>query len=124
HHSFTALRDAPEAATFDYLLSITNLRMLPTWLLERPTKMAINFHDGPLPRYAGLNAPVWALINGETEHGITWHRMEKGADTGPILVSRRFPIAANETVFALNAQCYQAGLDAFPELLDALERGQ
>ena len=122
HENFAALRDAPEAASFDYLLSITNLRMLPTWLLDRPSKMAINFHDGPLPRYAGLNAPVWALINGESEHGITWHRMEKGADTGPVLVNRMFSIAANESVFGLNAQCYQAGLDAFPELIDSLER--
>jgi natural product biosynthesis luciferase-like monooxygenase protein len=120
---FNALRNAPEAASFDYLLSITNLRMLPGWLLERPARMAINFHDGPLPRYAGLNAPVWALINGETEYGITWHRMEKGADTGPILVNRRFAISPTESVFSLNAQCYQAGLDAFPELLDGLERG-
>ena len=123
HEDFAALRDAPESAAFDYLLSITNLRMLPAWLLERPARMAINFHDGPLPRYAGLNAPVWALINGEAEHGITWHRMEKGADTGPILVNRTFPIAPNESVFGLNAQCYQAGLDAFPELIDSLERG-
>ncbi len=30
---------------------------------------AINFHDGPLPRYAGLNTPAWAIINGEAEHG-------------------------------------------------------
>jgi natural product biosynthesis luciferase-like monooxygenase protein len=123
HESFAALRDAPETAKFDYLLSITNLRMLPTWLLERPTHMAINFHDGPLPRYAGLNAPVWALNNGETEHGITWHRMEKGADTGPILVSRTFPISSNESAFSLNAQCYQAALDAFPELIESLEHG-
>ncbi len=123
HDNFTALREAPEAANFEYLLSITNLRMLPGWLRERPSRLAINFHDGPLPRYAGLNAPVWALLNGEPEYGITWHQIEAGADTGPILVNRRFPVAPHETVFGLNAQCYQAGFDAFSELVESLERG-
>ncbi len=121
---FAVLRDAPQAAAFDYLLSITNLRMLPDWLLSRPSKLAINFHDGPLPRYAGLNAPVWALINGESEYGITWHEIVAGADKGPILVNRQFQIAADETVFGLNAQCYQAGLAAFTELVEQLEGGR
>lgn len=120
---FGSLREAPQAASFDYLFSITNLKVLPSWLLDRATKLAINFHDGPLPKYAGLNAPVWALINGETEYGITWHEMVAGVDQGRILVSRRFPVAPDETVFGLNAQCYQAGLAAFSELLEQLEAG-
>lgn len=120
---FSALRGAPQAASFDYLMSITNLGMLPQWMLERPAKLAVNFHDGPLPRYAGLNAPVWALINDESEYGITWHEMVTGADMGRILVNRRFAVAADETVFGLNAQCYQAGLAAFNELIEQLETG-
>jgi len=118
-----ALREAPQAATFDYLMSITNLRMLPVWLLERPVKLAINFHDGPLPRYAGLNAPVWALINGESEHGISWHEMVAGADNGRLLVQRSFAVVAKETVLGLNAQCYQSALDGFGELVEQLESG-
>jgi natural product biosynthesis luciferase-like monooxygenase protein len=120
---FNALREAPQAATFDFLMSITNLRMLPPWLLERPAKMSVNFHDGPLPAYAGLNAPVWALINGETEYGITWHEMAAGVDKGRILVQRGFPVTADETVLGLNAQCYQAGLAAFNELIEQIETG-
>jgi natural product biosynthesis luciferase-like monooxygenase protein len=108
---------------FDYLFSITNLRIVPAPLIGRAAVMAINFHDGPLPRYAGINVPVWALLSGETEHGITWHQMAAGADTGPILVSRRFPIAPDETAFTLNALCYQEGLAGFFELLDGIEQG-
>ena len=40
---------------------------LPESVLRAPRQLAINFHDGPLPRYAGLNAPVWALLHGERE---------------------------------------------------------
>ncbi len=97
--------------------------MLPDWLLRRAGRAAINFHDGPLPRYAGLNAPVWALINGEQTYGVTWHEIAAGADTGRILVQRTFPVAADETAFSLNAQCYQAGLESFGELVAQLEQG-
>src|SRR4051794_25299699 len=38
---------------FDYLFSVANLRVLPADLIGRAAKLAINFHDGPLPRYAG-----------------------------------------------------------------------
>ncbi|MHA7839660.1 MAG: hypothetical protein ACX98W_19520, partial [bacterium] len=42
----------------DYLFSITNLSIIPEEALEIPRKAAINFHDGPLPRYAGMYAPA------------------------------------------------------------------
>lgn len=117
------LQEHPAAIDFEYLFSITNLKMVPDWLLRRPSQMAINFHDGPLPAYAGLNAPVWALLNGETEYGITWHQMGAGADTGPILVNRQFPLEADDTAFSLNIRCYEAGLDAFSALLTDIESG-
>ena len=76
-HSLTVL-DAPRdllqaGAQADWLLSIANLRMIPDDVLALPTKGAINFHDGPLPRYAGLNTPAGAIINGEATHGVSWH---------------------------------------------------
>ena len=117
------LPDALGQTEFDYLFSITNLRMLPRDLLRRASKMAINFHDGPLPRYAGLNAPVWALMAGETEYGVTWHVIEEGADTGAVLVSRKFAIEADDTVFSLNARCYENGLASFSDLIAALLAG-
>src|SRR5687767_4474854 len=42
--------------SFDVLFSITHLELLPDAVLALPRRAAINFHDGPLPRYAGLNA--------------------------------------------------------------------
>ncbi|MGR3761994.1 MupA/Atu3671 family FMN-dependent luciferase-like monooxygenase [Roseobacteraceae bacterium NS-SX3] len=108
---------------FDWLLSIANLTMLPGAVLARASRGAVNFHDGPLPRYAGLNTPVWALIEGAQEHGITWHVMEGGADEGDILVQRLFGVAADETAFSLNSKCYAAAMDSFPEVLEQLESG-
>ncbi len=120
---FELLQTAAVAGDLDYLVSVTNLRMLPNWLLRKAGRAAINFHDGPLPRYAGLHAPVWALIRGEASYGVTWHEIAAGADTGRILVQRSFSVAEDDTAFSLNAQCYEAGLESFGELVTHIEHG-
>lgn len=107
----------------DYLFSVVNLRMLPEAVLALPKRAAINFHDGPLPRFAGLNTPSWALIEGVTEYGVTWHRMTAGADRGEILAQRAFPVAPDETAFSLNAKCFDAGMASFVEVADAIAAG-
>ncbi|MBL8754273.1 MAG: LLM class flavin-dependent oxidoreductase [Planctomycetes bacterium] len=117
------LAKALAGEVFDHLFAITWLRLLPPAVLALPKAGAINFHDGPLPRYAGLNATCWAIHRGEVEHGVTWHRIEAEADTGAILLQRRFPIAPDDTAFTLNARCFQVGQETFAELVDALAAG-
>jgi natural product biosynthesis luciferase-like monooxygenase protein len=105
---------------FDYFFAITHLEMIPEEILDLPRRAAINFHDGPLPRYAGLNATSWALLSGEPTHGITWHVMTQGADEGDLLKQRTFEIAPGETALTLNTKCWEAGIDSFGELADEL----
>ncbi|MCP4821057.1 MAG: peptide synthetase, partial [Shimia sp.] len=106
--------------SFDWLLSIANLDMLPQRVLSLPSKGAVNFHDGPLPRYAGLNAPVWARMAQEARHGITWHKVEAKADTGEIIAQRMFDISQTDTALTLNTKCYAAAIESFPEVVTAL----
>ncbi len=108
---------------FDWLLSIANLTVIPQDVLTLADQGAVNFHDGPLPHYAGLNTPNWALINGEAQHGITWHLIEGGVDEGDILSQRMFDVAADETAFSLNSKCYAAAMDSFGEVIAQLETG-
>ena len=108
---------------FDWLLSIANLDMLPADLLALPAKGAVNFHDGPLPRYAGLNAPVWARLMGETQHGITWHMIGGGVDEGDILLQRMFDIADDDTALTLNSRCFAEAIESFPDLVALLAAG-
>jgi folate-dependent phosphoribosylglycinamide formyltransferase PurN len=54
---------------FDYLFSIVNTYILPERVLTLPRRGAINFHDAPLPKYAGSYATSWAIIQGERVHG-------------------------------------------------------
>lgn len=105
---------------FDYLFAVTWLHILPPSLLALPRQSAINFHDGPLPRYAGLNATCWAVLNGESEHAVTWHVVEEKADTGDILVQESFAIAADDTAFTLNARCFENGVKSFGTLCEQL----
>ncbi|MBL4915898.1 LLM class flavin-dependent oxidoreductase [Tabrizicola sp. DMG-N-6] len=109
--------------TVDWLLSVANLNVIPEPVLTCARRGAVNFHDGPLPRHAGLNAPVWALLAGEAQHGITWHRMTGGVDEGAILEQRIFDIHPDDTALTLNTRCFEAAIDSFPALLDRLESG-
>ena len=106
---------------FDYFLSITNLRIIPDEILTLPQRGAINFHDGPLPKYAGLYATTWALLHQASQHGVTWHEMGSGIDKGDILVQHLFDIAAGETAFTLNVKAYEAGIASFTELVAGIE---
>lgn len=108
---------------FDYLFSITHLEVLPSAIIRLPQSAAINFHDGLLPDYAGLNAPVWALLNQEAGHGITWHLMTGKVDRGDILLQQRFAISPEETALSLNAKCFEAGVESFARLIQGLAQG-
>ena len=110
--------------SFDYLFSINNLVILPKEILELPRKSAINCHDGLLPKYGGVNAPSWAILNQEKSHGITWHQMTNLVDGGDILKQISINIAKNETAFTLNGKCYESTIQSFTQLIDELASNQ
>ncbi len=123
HSDIAGLPDQIAKGSVDWLLSIANLKIIPDGVLALPCKGAVNFHDGPLPHYAGLNTPAWALWNGEAQHGITWHLIEGGVDEGDILEQRLIDIADEDTALSLNSKCYAAGMESFPALMAQLASG-
>ncbi|HYW23280.1 MAG TPA: formyltransferase family protein, partial [Terriglobales bacterium] len=118
-----ALAEHLASEPFDYLFSVANLRILDRELLALPRRWAINYHDGPLPRYAGLNAPAWAILERETDYGITWHLMSDQVDAGAVLLGRAVEIEPGDSALTLNVKCYEAAIDSFAELLDGLAAG-
>ena len=110
-----------QGLTVDWVLSVANLALVPEPVMQLARQGGVNFHDGPLPGYAGLNAPVWALLNGEATHAITWHLMTAGIDEGEVLAVRGFPIDADDTAFTLNARCFAAAVDSFGDVITAME---
>jgi natural product biosynthesis luciferase-like monooxygenase protein len=107
---------------FDYLFSIGNHAVLPAALITMPARLAINFHYGPLPHYAGVHVPVWALLHGEPRYGVTFHEMTVDVDAGRILKEVQFDVPADETAAGLNARCFDYGLQIFTALTDDLTR--
>jgi UDP-4-amino-4-deoxy-L-arabinose formyltransferase/UDP-glucuronic acid dehydrogenase (UDP-4-keto-hexauronic acid decarboxylating) len=107
----------------DLLLNVHSLYVLPEPLLRVPALGAWNLHPGPLPRYAGLNAPSWAIYRGEQRHGVSVHRMEAGIDTGDIAYQESFPIAAADTGLSVALRCAQVGVALLHRLLEDAAAG-
>ena len=106
------------ARRVDLLLNVHSLHIVPAALLEVPRLGAWNLHPGPLPRYAGLNAPSWAIYHGERSHGVTVHRMERGIDTGDIAYQDCFPIEETDTGLSLSLRCAERGVGLVQRLLE------
>ncbi len=120
--SLAAAEEALNKTPFDYLFSIVNAQILPAAILNLPRQLAINFHDAPLPRYAGVHATSWAILNQEQTHGITWHVATETVDAGDILQQVMVPITEDETALSLNLKCYEAALQSFPDLVQFLAK--
>ena len=103
----------------DLLLNVHSLYILPEEVIAAPLIGSFNLHSGPLPRYAGLNAPSWAIYHGERTHGVTVHWMDQGIDTGPIAFAAELPIEDDDTGLTLSAKCVRAGLPLLHDLLQA-----
>ncbi|MYV51241.1 amino acid adenylation domain-containing protein, partial [Streptomyces sp. SID3212] len=105
------------ARPFDYLFSIVNFRILPQDVLDLPSVAAVNFHDGPLPRYSGSHVAAWALFEGATRHAATWHLMTRAVDAGGVLLERWFPVRAHSTALSLTYETAEAGAELFGDLV-------
>jgi len=109
---------------FDYLFSIANPAILPSAIINRPFQLAVNYHDAPLPKYAGSYATSWAILNNESQHGISWHIIDDRVDAGDLLKQKLFPITPNETTYSLNIKCFEAAVSSFQELLYEIQAGR
>jgi methionyl-tRNA formyltransferase len=94
----------------DLLVSMSFDQIFKKDLLQRTPFGAINCHAGKLPFYRGRNILNWALINDETEFGITVHFIDEGIDTGDIILQRTFPICDSDDYGTLlNVACFECG---------------
>ncbi|MDX1017279.1 AMP-binding protein, partial [Sinorhizobium medicae] len=113
-----------KADPVDWIFSVANPFILPADVFGRARQGAFNYHDGPLPRYAGRQATSWALLAQETEYAITWHRIDDGVNTGDVVVQRQVLIAPSDTALNLNLKCHEAAIEGFRELLTGLNNGK
>ncbi len=84
---------------------------------------AINVHDALLPRYGGFAPLNWALVNGETEVGVTVHFMNEEFDLGDIVVQRAVPVAPTDTATDLFHKTLPLFAPMTLEAIDLIEAG-
>lgn len=114
---FSDLSNLTYFDSVDFIFSINNSIILKKQFTSLAQKMAINYHDAPLPRYAGMYATKWAILNGEKQHGISWHEVVDEIDAGDIVSSITLPILPNDTASSLDTRCFEAALTSFNELV-------
>lgn len=95
-------------------------RILPDQFLQTPRRGCINVHFSLLPLYRGAAPANWAIVNGETETGVTTMFIEPTLDTGPILLQSKTPIGATETAPELMERLSEIGAELLGETLSRL----
>jgi methionyl-tRNA formyltransferase len=97
-------------------------QILSKEVLSIPTLGAINVHGSLLPKYRGAAPVAWAILNGETETGVTIIRMTAGLDAGDMLAKASIPIG-EETAGELEAKLAPLGAKLAVETIQRLKAG-
>lgn len=110
--------DSFRAHNADVAVVVAYGRILPADYLTAFPKGAINVHFSLLPKYRGAAPVNWAIVNGETETGVTTMQMDEGLDTGDILLQERTAIRDDETSISLMERLSFVGAELLINTLD------
>lgn len=80
-------------------------------------RAAVNFHDGLLPAYRGLDATAWSIYRGERVTGYSFHHMTPGIDAGPVLLDGSVPVAPGSRAADLHVDKSRAAARRAEEVL-------
>ncbi len=99
-------------------------QLLSEEILAMPKYGCVNIHASLLPKYRGAGPIQWAIIDGEEKTGVTIMQMDKGLDTGDMLMKTEVVIAPGETGDSLHDKLAAAGAELIVEALPKIERGE
>jgi methionyl-tRNA formyltransferase len=102
---------------------VVAFRMLPEVVWSMPPMGTFNLHASLLPQYRGAAPLNWAIMNGETETGVTTFLLSHEIDTGRILFTEKTPIHQNDTVGDLHDRLMIIGSNLVLKTVDALAYG-
>lgn len=98
-------------------------QILSREILDIPAYGCLNIHASLLPAYRGAAPIQWAILNGETQTGVTIMQMDAGVDTGDMLLKAAVPIAQKDTDETLQKKLSETGSALIVEALRKLEAG-
>jgi methionyl-tRNA formyltransferase len=108
----------------DVALVVAYGRILPADVLAGPRLGCVNVHASLLPKYRGAAPIAWAVVEGETETGITLMKLDEGMDTGPTFARAVTPIGPDETAGELGERLAGMGAQAVIEHLPRYVAGE
>ena len=103
---------------------VVAFRMLPEVVWRMPKYGTFNLHASLLPNYRGAAPINWAIINGETETGVTTFFIDDKIDTGAMILSKDTPIHPDENAGQLHDRLMNIGCDAVIETLSIIQSGK
>lgn len=103
---------------------VVAFRMLPEAVWKMPQYGTFNLHASLLPQYRGAAPIHWAIINGETQTGVTTFFIDDKIDTGAIIASKSTNILADETVGELHDKLMRLGSDLIVDTVKLIETNQ
>lgn len=105
------------------LIVVVAFKILPERLLEIPAFGAVNIHASLLPKYRGAAPIHQAVIQGEKETGVTIFKLDRGIDTGKIILRKSIPIGKNETTGSVYERLMSLGAESIVPVVDRIEAG-
>ncbi len=106
------------------LFVVVAFRILPPEIFEIPPLGTINLHSSLLPKYRGAAPINWAIINGETETGVSTIFIQQDVDAGDLILQERVDISPDETAGQLHDRLAEAGAALLVETVARIQRGQ
>jgi methionyl-tRNA formyltransferase len=107
----------------DAIIVVAYGKILPKAILDLTPNGCINVHGSLLPRYRGAAPVQWAVLNGDTEAGVTTMLLDEGVDTGDMLLTFSRPLDDTITGGELFDLLAADGADLLSRTLDALQKG-
>jgi len=117
------LTDKIKELNADVIIVVAYGKILPKEILTASKYGCINVHASLLPKYRGAAPIQWAVLNGDSETGVTIMQMDEGLDTGDILLVKKTAINPNDTSEDMFERLSVLGADALTECLDMIEKG-
>ncbi len=107
----------------DIFIVVAYGQILSEKILNMPKYGCINVHGSLLPKYRGAAPIQWAILNGEKVTGVTIMYMEKGLDTGDMILKKEIEIEDNETYGSLHDKMSVVGAETLIDALKLIENG-
>lgn len=107
----------------DAMVVVAFGQLLSQEILDIPPYGCINVHASLLPQYRGAAPINWCIINGEQKTGVTTMYMDKGLDTGDMIIKKELEISENETAGELHDRLMLLGASVLSETMELIQKG-